>query len=196
VVGVAPGAVVAHHLVAHFHQRQAAPVVVGVVVFPHVVVRRHVVRAVAAVVQLVAPKGGVVRHVHIQRIAHEADVVARICAPLGVVELDAVAALGESKSRLPVMRLCSMRTSLPSRSTGRTGCRSGRSCAPRRGARRGRGRCRRSGLSGCRPSRARSGLRSPRRGVTRMVSPSQPAAERGAVEAAQREGLSISRLTR
>ena len=94
VVGVAPGPVATHHLVAHFHQRQAAPVVVGFVVFPDVVVRRHVVRAVTAVVQLVAPKGGVVRHVHIQRIAHEADVVVQDLRTLGVVQLDTVAALG------------------------------------------------------------------------------------------------------
>ena len=91
-VGVAPRAVAAHHLFAHFHQRQAAPVVVGVVVFPEVVVRRHVMRAVAAVVQLVAPEHRVVRHVHIHRVAHEADVVFNDLRALRVVELDAVAA--------------------------------------------------------------------------------------------------------
>jgi hypothetical protein len=51
------------------------------------------VRAVAAVVQLVAPEDGVVRHVHIQRVAHEADVVVLDARAAGVVELDAVAAL-------------------------------------------------------------------------------------------------------
>ena len=99
-VRIAPSAVVAHGLLAHFHQRQATAVVVGLVVFPDVVVRRHVVRTVTAVVQLVATKGGVVRHIDIQRIAHKADVVVENLRALGVVELDAIAALGRVKLAL------------------------------------------------------------------------------------------------
>ena len=51
-------------------------------------------RAVAAVVQLVAAKERVVRDVHVDRVAHEADVVADDARALRVVELDAVATPG------------------------------------------------------------------------------------------------------
>ncbi|MNS89794.1 hypothetical protein D3C72_1238190 [compost metagenome] len=93
VVGIAPGAVVAHDLVAHFHQRQSAAVAVAVVAFPQVVVRIHVVRAVAAVVQPVAAKDGMVRDIDVERVAHEADVVVEDACAARVVELHAIAAL-------------------------------------------------------------------------------------------------------
>ena len=50
-------------------------------------------RAVAAVVQTVALEHRVVRHIHVQRVADEADVVVQDLRALGVVELHAVAAL-------------------------------------------------------------------------------------------------------
>lgn len=68
-------------------------------------------RAVAAVVQTVTLEHRVVRHIHVQRVADEADVVVQDLRALGVVELHAVAALRQAYSRLPVMTLCSMRTS-------------------------------------------------------------------------------------
>ena len=50
--------------------------------------------AVAAVMQAVVPEFGVVRHIDIDRIAHEADVIADDARALRIVELDAVATLG------------------------------------------------------------------------------------------------------
>ena len=94
VIGVLPGAIVADGLITNLHQCQAAPVVPGIVVFPQVVVGIHVVRAVAAVVQPVALEDGVVRHVDVEGVTHEADLVADDASTLGVVELDAIAALG------------------------------------------------------------------------------------------------------
>ena len=95
-IGVAPCAVVAHDLIAHLHQREAAPVEVDVIVFPQVVVGVHVMRAVAAVVQAVATEDRMVRNIDVDRIPHEADVVADNARAGRVVELDAVAALGGS----------------------------------------------------------------------------------------------------
>ena len=57
-------------------------------------------RAIAAVVQPVATKDRVVRHVDIQGVAHKTDVVVEDARALGVVELDAIAAL-----RRPVLAL-------------------------------------------------------------------------------------------
>ncbi len=50
--------------------------------------------AVAAMVQLVALEDGVVRHVHVERVAHKADVIADDARTRGVVEFHAVATLG------------------------------------------------------------------------------------------------------
>ena len=93
VIGIGPGAVVAHDDAAHFHQRQAAAVHPRVVVFPDVVVGVHVVRAVAAVMQPVAAEQRRVGDIDVERVAHEADVVAGDPRAMSVVELDAVAAL-------------------------------------------------------------------------------------------------------
>ena len=47
VIGIAPGDVVAHCLVARLHERQTAAIQVGLVALPEIVIGIHVVRAIA-----------------------------------------------------------------------------------------------------------------------------------------------------
>ena len=92
VVGVAPGFVVAHGQIAHFHQRQAAAIEVGLVVFPGAVVGVHVVRAITQVMNLVAPKQCIAGDIHINAVARVTDVVVDDLHIAGVEHLNAVAA--------------------------------------------------------------------------------------------------------
>jgi len=94
VVGIAPGNVVAHRQIAHFHQCQPAAIQIDLIVFPHAMVGRHEMRAIAQMMDFIAAKQRVLGHVDVQAVPAVADIVVDDLGSAGVVDLDSVAARG------------------------------------------------------------------------------------------------------